>query len=279
MRASQESILQLYLNEIGRYPLLTAEEERRLAEKASAGDPIARHALVRANLRFVVSVARRYQHNGIPLMDLIGEGNLGLLRAVECYDAAKGYHFISYAAWWVRQAILKAISEKSRLIRLPWNRANELLRIERERAELQNERQGPARLGALARRLEVEESHLHNLLNCARRPLSLDSATAEGADAPLLRELIPDRSAGGPADSAIQESLRENLRELLDALSEKEAEILRYRFGLGGRKRLSLQQLGRMYRLSKERVRQIEKRALEKLRVSSRRRRLEAYIA
>jgi len=198
MRGSENSILQVYLNEIGRYPVLSHDEQRRLAERASAGDVSARHALVRANLRFVVSVARRYQHNGLPLMDLISEGNLGLLRAVECYDADRGYHFISYAAWWVRQGILKAISDKSRLIRLPWNRANELLNIERERCELQAERSGAAHLGALAERLEVEESHLHNLLNCARRPLSLDCPARDGVDALPLRELIPDREDPGP---------------------------------------------------------------------------------
>jgi RNA polymerase primary sigma factor len=279
MKRSEESLLQLYLNEIGRYPLLSRQEERRLAVRAAAGDGEARHELIQANLRFVVSVAKRYQHNGIPLMDLISEGNLGLMKAIECYDADKGYHVISYAAWWVRQSILKAISDKSRMIRLPWNRANELLHIERHRSELQNERSGAAGIADLARRMEVDESHLHNLLNCARRPLSLDCPARDGVDTSPLRELIPDEGRCGPADAVIRQSLRENVAELLGALTDKEAEILRHRFGLGDRKCLSLQELGRMYSLSKERVRQIEKRALDKLRVSSRRHVLEAYIA
>jgi RNA polymerase primary sigma factor len=279
MKGGEETLLQLYLNEIGRYPLLSHQEEKRLCLRAAAGDQEARHALIRANLRFVVSVAKRYQHNGIPLADLISEGNLGLMRAAESYDATKGYHFISYAAWWVRQAILKAISEKSRLIRLPWNRANELLNIERERCELENERSGPAATAALARRLEMDQSHLHNLLNCARRPLSLDRPAGDSADTAPLGELIPDLERCGPADAAIRESLKDTIAELLRALTEKEAEILRYRFGLDGRKCLSLQELGGIFRLSKERIRQIEKRALNKLRGPSRRRLLEAFIA
>ncbi|MBN1836164.1 MAG: RNA polymerase sigma factor RpoD/SigA [Spirochaetales bacterium] len=277
--SAQDNILQLYLDEIGRYPLLNHEEQRRLAEKACAGDLHARHALVRANLRFVVSMARRYRHSGVPLIDLISEGNLGLLKAAEYFDPERGYHFVSYAGWWVRQAILRAISERSRLIRLPWNRAGELLNLERERQELELERSGPAPLADVAKRLNQDASHLLYLLNCARPPLSLDYPAQEGLDAQPLSELVPDRAGACPADVAVASSLRDNVRELLGALSQKEAEILRHRFGLDGRRCLSLQELGRMYCLSKERIRQIEKQALHKLRNPSHRRRLEAYIA
>ena len=219
MKRSQASILEMYLDEIGRYPLLSREEERRLGERSASGDLEARHALVRANLRFVVTVARRYQHNGVPLMDLISEGNLGLMRAAECYDVTRGHPFVSYAVWWVRQSILKAISDKSRLIRLPWNRANELVRLDKERAELQNERSGPAATAELARRLSVDELDLHNLMNCARPPLSLDSPAAEeGGGSPLL-ELVPDPVHSGPVETVIRRSLERNVAQLLGALT------------------------------------------------------------
>jgi RNA polymerase primary sigma factor len=279
---NDDNLLCMYLKEINRYPLLSREEEENLTRRAAAGDREAKERLVRANLRFVVAVAKRYRTKDIPLLDLINEGNIGLLKAVEHFDMNKGYHFISYAAWWVRQSILKALSEKSRMIRLPWNRANELVHIERKRREQLTESTGGADLGRIAEELGMPEDHVHNLINLSQTPLSLDSPVQglQGdADFSLLGDLIYDTTGESPEEAAVSQSLIDHIRDLLDTLTPKEAEILCLRYGLKGKKRLSLREIGRQYRLSRERVRQIEKKAITKLRAPSCRRLLEAYVA
>ncbi len=276
---NDDNLLCLYLREINRYPLLSREEEEILAKRAVSGDREAKEELIRGNLRFVVAVARRYRNRDIPLLDLINEGNIGLIKAVEHFDVDRGYHFISYAAWWVRQAILKALSEKSRMIRLPWNRANELVHIERKRREQLTESTGAADLGRIAEELGMTENHVHNLISLARAPLSLDSPVQGDADFSLLGDLIYDSAGKGPEEAAVNQSLIEHIRDLLGTLTPKEAKILCLRFGLNGEKRLSLREIGRQYRLSRERVRQIEKKAIIKLRAPCCRRLLEAYVA
>ena len=276
---NDENLLHLYLREINRYPLLSREEEEILAKRAVIGDREAKEQLIRGNLRFVVAVARRYRSRDIPLLDLINEGNIGLIKAVEHFDVDRGFHFISYAAWWVRQAILKALSEKSRMIRLPWNRANELVHIERKRREQLAESTGAADLGRIAEELGMTENHVHNLISLARVPLSLDSPVQGDADFSLLGDLIYDSAGESPEEAAVSQSLIEHIRDLLGTLTPKEAEILCLRFGLNDEKRLSLREIGRRYRLSRERVRQIEKKAIIKLRAPSCRRLLEAYVA
>jgi RNA polymerase primary sigma factor len=278
--SNDENLLCLYLREINRYPLLSREEEEILTRRAVAGDREAKEQLIRGNLRFVVAVAKRYRTKDIPLLDLINEGNIGLLKAVEHFDVNKGYHFISYAAWWVRQAILKALSEKSRMIRLPWNRANELVHIERKRREQLAESTKAADLGRIAEELGMSEDHVHNLISLSRTPLSLDCPVQGGdADFSLLGDLIYDTAGESPEEAAVSQSLSEHIRDLLETLTPKEAEILSLRYGLNGRKRLSLREIGRQYRLSRERIRQIEKKAITKLRAPSCRRLLEAYVA
>jgi len=279
---NDDNLLCMYLKEINRYPLLSRAEEEILTRRAAAGDREAREQLVRANLRFVVAVAKRYRTKDIPLLDLINEGNIGLLKAVVHFDMNKGYHFISYAAWWVRQSILKALSEKSRMIRLPWNRANELVHIERKRREQLTESTGGADLGRIAEELGMPEDHVHNLINLSQTPLSLDSPVQglQGdADFSLLGDLIYDTTGESPEEAAVSQSLIDHIRDLLDTLTPKEAEILCLRYGLKGKKRLSLREIGRQYRLSRERVRQIEKNAIIKLRAPYCRRLLEAYVA
>jgi RNA polymerase primary sigma factor len=276
---NDDDLLQLYLREINRYPLLTRAEEEALTRRAAAGDREAKEELVRANLRFVVAVAKRYRTREIPLLDLINEGNIGLLKAVEHFDVNKGYHFISYAAWWVRQSILKALSEKSRMIRLPWNRANELVHIERKRQEQLSESTKAEDLGRIAEELGMSEDHVHNLLRLSQAPLSLDCPVQGETDFALLGDLIHDTAGEGPEEAALTQSLSEHIRDLLETLSPKEAQILSLRYGLNGEECLSLREIGRQYRLSRERVRQIEKKAINKLRAPSCRRFLEAYVA
>jgi RNA polymerase primary sigma factor len=276
---NDEDLLYLYLREINRYPLLSREEEETLTRLAVAGDGEAREKLVRGNLRFVVAVAKRYGTRDIPLLDLINEGNIGLLKAVEHFDVNKGCHFISYAAWWVRQSILKALSEKSRMIRLPWNRANELVHIERKRREHLAESAGATDLGRIAEELGMPEDHVHNLVKLSLAPLSLDAPVQGDSQYSLLGDLIYDTMEQSPEEAAVSRSLSDHIRDLLETLAPKEAEILALRFGLNGKKRLSLREIGRQYRLSRERVRQIEKKAITKLRAPSCRRLLEAYIA
>jgi len=276
---NDDDLLYLYLREINRYPLLSREEEEFLTRRAVAGDREAKEQLIRGNLRFVVAVAKRYRTKDIPLIDLINEGNIGLLKAVEHFDVNKGYHFISYAAWWVRQSILKALSEKSRMIRLPWNRANELVHIERKRREQLAESTGAADLGGIAEELGMSEDHVHNLISLSQAPLSLDSPVQGGSEYSLLGDLIYDTTGKSPEEAAVSQSLTDHIRDLLETLTPKEAEIIALRFGLNGEKKLSLREIGRQYRLSRERVRQIEKKAITKLRAPYCRRLLEAYVA
>ena len=276
---NDDDLLYLYLREINRYPLLSREEEEALTRLAVTGDREAKEKLIRGNLRFVVAVAKRYRTKDIPLIDLINEGNIGLLKAVEHFDVDKGYHFISYAAWWVRQSILKALSEKSRMIRLPWNRANELVHIERKRREQLAESTGAADLGRIAAELGMSEDHVHNLISLSRAPLSLDSPVQGDSEYSLLGDLIYDTAGESPEEAAVSQSLNDHIRDLLETLTPKEAKILSLRFGLNGEKSLSLREIGRQYRLSRERVRQIEKKAITKLRAPSCRRLLEAYVA
>lgn len=276
---SDDNLLCLYLREINRYPLLSREEEEVLTRRAVADDREAKERLIRANLRFVVTVAKRYRTKDIPLLDLINEGNIGLLKAVEHFDVDRGYHFISYAAWWVRQSILKALSDKSRMIRLPWNRVNELVHIERKRREQLADSSKAADLGRIAEELGMSEDHVQNLINLSQTPLSLDSPVQGDAEFSLLGDLIHDTSGESPEEAAVSRSLSDHIRDLLETLTPKEAEILSLRYGLNGKKRLSLREIGIQYRLSRERVRQIEKKAITKLRAPSCRRLLEAYVA
>ena len=274
-----DDLLRLYLKEINRYPLLSRDEEAALIRRAVSGDHSAKEKLIRSNLRFVVAVAKRYRNKDIPLLDLINEGNIGLLKAIEHFDVNKGYHFISYAAWWVRQAILKALSDKSRMIRLPWNRANELVHIERRRREMLSESSNAPDLGRIAAELGMSEDHVSNLISLSQEPLSLDSPVQGEADFSLLGDFICDAAGMSPEEAAVSRSLSEHIQDLLATLTRKEAEILVLRYGLNGEQRLSLREIARQYQLSRERVRQIEKKAIKKLRAPSRRQVLEAYVA
>jgi RNA polymerase primary sigma factor len=279
-RASRadENVLSLYLKEINKIPLLTREEEERLARKAGKGDTTAKDKLIRANLRFVVNVAKKYQNQGLPLADLISEGNIGLMNAIERFDVDKGYHFISYAVWWIRQAILKAICEKSRMIRLPLNRANELVQIEKVKKDLQGEQYSLSETDMIARRLDIDREHVADLLNISRELISLDTPVYSEKDSSLLGDFVEDKGHPMPDEMVVENSLREDINGILRTLSQKEAEIIQYRFGLNGRRPMSLKEIGSKYKLTKERIRQIEKKAIKRLQHPSRSHLLRAYM-
>lgn len=275
----EDSALSTYLKEINRIPLLGREEEYNLAISAASGDQKAKDALVKANLRFVVNVAKKYQNQGLPLMDLISEGNIGLMNAVDRFDATKGFHFISYAVWWIRQSILKAICEKSRMIRLPLNRANELVQIDKARKEVVNNRSEEIETQGIADLLKMSTSHVRDIVNISRDMVSLDTPVSSERESSSLGDFIEDTRYSQPEDLAINASLREDINTILDTLSKKESDVLRLRFGLDGGKAMSLKEIGDQFNLTKERIRQIEKKAIKRLQNPSRMNRLEAYVA
>ncbi len=276
---NDNSVLSTYLKEINKVKLLTREEEYDLAIKAASGDKEAQDRLVKANLRFVVNVAKKYQNQGLPLMDLVSEGNIGLINAVERFDATKGYHFISYAVWWIRQAILKAICEKSRMIRLPLNRANELVQIDKARKEVDSSRGEEHELREIASLLNMSQDHVRDIINISRDMVSLDVPLFADRDGSTLGDFVEDGRYDQPEELMIENSLRDDIDEVLETLTKKEATILRLRFGLNGNRAMSLKEIGDRFSLTKERIRQIEKKAIRRLQNPARMNRLEAYVA
>ena len=274
----EENILSCYLKEINKIPLLTREEEKTYAVLARRGENAAREKLLNANLRFVVNVAKKYQNQGLPLTDLISEGNIGLIKAIERFDVDKGYHFISYAVWWIRQAILKAICEKSRLIRLPLNRANELVQIEKARKYMQTTMNEELEIREIAKALNMKASHVADLVNISRDHVSLETPVYAEKDSSMLGDFIEDTRYELPEDIMVGEAMKDDINRLLETLSQKEVEILQYRFGLNDTTSLSLKEIGDRYDLTKERIRQIEKKAVRRLQHPRHSKLVEAYV-
>ncbi|MFW5799740.1 MAG: sigma-70 family RNA polymerase sigma factor, partial [Spirochaetota bacterium] len=267
-----EGVLARYLEEIDKIKLLTREEEKFLAERSFFGDKEARSKLIQANLRFVVNTAKKYQKRGLPLIDLINEGNIGLICAADKFDYRKGYHFISYAIWWIRQAILKALSEKSKLIRLPLNRANQLIKIERYKKEIsqQNDYED-VNITKIAEALNYKVEDVSNITNAAKDYIPIDVPINGAEDSERkLYETIEDDNYKSPEQVVIEESLKKAIEQSLSTLPRKEREILSLRFGLNGKEPLSLKEIGEAFDLTKERIRQIEKKAIKRLRHPSR---------
>lgn len=274
-----KDVLSIYLKEINRIPMISHEEEYELALKAKQGDKRAREKLINANLRFVVTVAKKYQGQGLPLEDLINEGNLGLLTAIDKFEPEKGYHFISYAVWWIRQSIMKAVCEKSRAVRLPLNRANELFQIQKiQKALIHESGSTDVSIEEIAEESGLEADLVRDLLAVSREMVSFDAPVAtkgEISDS-KVGDFIEDEQLG-PEEEVINKSLKQDIDSLLSTLTDKEREIIIMRFGLKDTKPMSLKEIGDQYGLTKERIRQIEKRAIEKMKMPNRYRIIESY--
>jgi len=236
--------------------------------------------LVKSNLRFVVNIAKKYKNHGIDLSDLINEGNIGLLNAIEKYDVERKYHFISYAVWWIRQAILKAIGEKSRMIRLPLNRVGEIVQIEKAKKEYLSVNGTDPEIKDIASHLSLTEEHIKEMISISREHISLESpVTSYEKESAKFGDYIEDTMYKQPDEQIIDKSLKEEIDNLLSNLSIKEADIIEQRFGLNGESPQSLKEIGDKYNLTKERIRQIEKKALERLKQFSSTNYLEAYMS
>ena len=275
-----DDVLGMYLRDINRIPLLSREEETDLAVKAAAGDKAAKDKIVRANLRFVVNIAKKYQNHGLDLTDLISEGNIGLMTAVEHFDVNKGYHFISYAVWWIRQTILKAICEKSRAIRLPLNRANELVRIEHARKLVAGNKTEDQEFEEVAEMLNMDKKHVREMINISREMVSFD-APVKGSDRDdtTFGDFVEDSYSDAPDTGVMTEALENELNDVISTLKPNEAAVLKMRYGIGVEKPMSLREIGEVCNLTKERIRQIEKHALIRMQHPTRKSRLESFVA
>lgn len=274
--AEDENILNTYIREIDRIPLLTNDEEYTLAVKAKNGDMNAREKLITSNLRFVIKIAKEFQNRGLPLKDLISEGNIGLLTAIDKFEPELGNKFTTYAVWWIRQAVIKAIGDKARLIRLPMNRYAQLNSIQLAKATL--ERQGEkADAANLAKLCNMTEEDVNSILNITNNVFSLDAPVNEDDDY-SFGDVIEDKSMG-PDEALLAKSLTQSIDDIMKMYSEREREIIRLRYGLHDTKPLSLKEIGELYGLSKERIRQIEKKILSKLSKDKNVSELKAYIA
>jgi RNA polymerase primary sigma factor len=275
---SDEGSLDQYLREISKYPLINQEEEVRLAQLIHRGDEEALDKLVRSNLRFVVSVAKKYQNQGVSLSDLINEGNLGLIRAAHKFDETKGIKFISYAVWWIRQAILQALAEQSRIVRVPLNRAGALHRIGKRSSALLQELGREPTPAEIAEGMDFTMEEVQKTLSISQTHLSLDAPLTPGEDNKLL-DYLPDTQNSGPDNETFEKALIESIEEVLSTLKEREARILRLYFGLDGPEPKTLEEIGSLLGITRERVRQIKEKALTRLRHVSRARALESYLS
>ena len=273
----ENTALTLYLRDIEKIPLITRDEEYDLALKAKAGDSYARERLVNGNLRFVVSIAKQYQNRGLPLIDLISEGNIGLLTAIDKFEPEKGYHFISYAVWWIRQAILKAIGEKSRMIRLPMNKSADLIQILQAKTNLEKSGMDDVSLEDIASECGMDSKDVLEIMQIARDVSSLDAPVSAGEDTSYGDFIECDKPR--PDEIVMDEALKASVNRILETLPEKERGIIRLRFGLDNNDAMSLKEVGEIYHLTKERIRQIEKKVLSSLAENQEVKELKAYIA
>ena len=278
---NDDEVLALYLKEINKIPLLSHEEETKLAIEAKNGSKLAKNKIVNANLRFVVNVAKKYQNRGMDLSDLISEGNIGLLTAIDRFDVSMGYHFISYAVWWIRQSITKALNEKTGDVRLPMNRVNELNQIRKAKkmvsASNVTEEDEIRMIGEM---LKLDPAHIRDMLNISKDFVSLDAHVAndEGGKS-TVGDFIEETRYGNPDDEIMNKAMKEDIDDVLETLKPNEQQVIRLRYGLDGEKPKSLKEIGDICNLTKERIRQIEKHAIVRLQHPTRAKRVSSYVA
>ena len=270
--------VRMYLKEIGKIPLLSPEEELELAKRVSEGDEEARKRMVEANLRLVVSVAKHYLGRGMQLLDLIQEGNMGLLKAVEKFDYTKGYKFSTYATWWIRQSITRAVADQARTIRIPVHMVETINRVSRTSRALVQELGREPTLSEISKNLGISEEKIAEVMKIAQDPVSLETPVGEEDDS-HLGDFIPDGEVAEPAESATFNMLRQQLGEVMQTLSPREAKVLRLRFGLEDGRAHTLEEVGKEFDVTRERVRQIEAKALRKLRHPSRSKLLKDFLS
>jgi RNA polymerase primary sigma factor len=271
--------LDKYLLEIGRVDLITAEEEVDLARKIKAGDKNALEKLTKANLRFVVSVAKQYQNQGLSLPDLINEGNVGLIKAAERFDETRGFKFISYAVWWIRQSILQALAEQARIVRLPLNKIGTINKITKAFSELEQKFERPPSAEELAEFLECSVEDVRQSIQNSGRHVSMDAPLIEGDESSSsMYDVLLSDNQPGPENSLIVESLRRDIDRSLSTLTLREGEILRMYYGLNGKYPLTLEEIGERFDLTRERVRQIKEKAIRRLKHTSRSKMLKSYL-
>ncbi len=269
--------VKVYLKEIGRVPLLTPEEEIELAERMAQGDPYARKRLSEANLRLVVSIAKRYVGRGMQFLDLIQEGNLGLIKAVEKFDHTKGFKFSTYATWWIRQAITRAIADQARTIRIPVHMVETINKVKKVSSQLLHENGHDPTAEEIAERLDMPLDKVREIMRVAQEPVSLETPIGEEEDS-HLGDFIQDEDAPAPADAASHTLLREQLEDVLSTLTPREKKVLELRFGLVDGRNRTLEEVGKEFNVTRERIRQIEAKALRKLRHPSRSKRLKDFL-
>ncbi|KPK99509.1 MAG: RNA polymerase subunit sigma [candidate division Zixibacteria bacterium SM23_73_3] len=274
---NEDRSLDLYLREIGETPLITAQQEVELAKRIKQGDQQALEKLTKANLRFVVSVAKHYQNQGLSLADLINEGNIGLIKAAKRFDETRGFKFISYAVWWIRQAILQALAEQSRIVRLPLNRVGTLHKIGKISSSLEQEYGREPSPAEIAKELDLSSVEVSDTLKISNTHLSLDAPFSVSEDNSLI-DVLEDEFQPAPDEDLLTESLKVEIERALDSLSAREAEVINLYFGLNSEKALTLEEIGARFNLTRERVRQIKEKAIRRLRHASRSKSLRAYL-
>lgn len=272
----ESASLDKYLQEIGHEELLTTDEEVELAQRIRKGDKRALERLTKANLRFVVSVAKQYQNQGLSLPDLINEGNVGLIKAAEKFDETRGFKFISYAVWWIRQSILQAIAEQSRLVRLPLNQVGSVNKITRELNKFEQEHERKPSVDEIAERVDLPEDKIADAMKANSRHVSMDAPIADGEDSSMIDFLSGD-SSNTDRELAI-ESLKAEVSRILKLLTDKEQKVLRAFFGIDGSPEMTLDEIGEKYNLTRERVRQIKEKALHRLRHNTKNKLLKSYL-
>lgn len=272
----ESASLDKYLQEIGHEELLTTDQEVELAQRIRKGDKRALERLTKANLRFVVSVAKQYQNQGLSLPDLINEGNVGLIKAAEKFDETRGFKFISYAVWWIRQSILQAIAEQSRLVRLPLNQVGSVNKITRELNKFEQEHERKPSVDEIAERVDLPEDKIADAMKANSRHVSMDAPIADGEDSSMIDFLSGD-SSNTDRELAI-ESLKAEVSRILKLLNDKEQKVLRAFFGIDGSPEMTLDEIGEKYNLTRERVRQIKEKALRRLRHNTKNKLLKSYL-